>query len=125
MQAIEYKISLIGASGSGKSSFLSKLLNEDLNYPTLGVDVHPYSFRFNNNYYRFNIWDCAGDDRYLGLGKDYIKDSDYVLLFGGEDSSFKNWIPTNIPFKTIKSKDYGTSLYTTPHTLLSLITIEL
>ena len=110
MQAIEYKIALIGASGSGKSSFLSKLLNADIDYPTLGVEVYPYSFKSNNNNYRFNIWDCAGDDRYLGLGKDYIKDSDYVLLFG-EDNSFKNWIPSNIPFKTITSKDYGDIYY--------------
>lgn len=102
MQAIEYKVSLIGASGSGKSSFLQNLLNTNINYPTLGVDVYQYSFSNNGNKYRFNFWDCAGDNRYLGQGKNYIQDSDYVVLFG-DDMDFKQWIPNNIPFKEINS----------------------
>lgn len=102
MQAIEYKVSLIGASGSGKSSFLQNLLNTNINYPTLGVNVYQYSFSNNANKYRFNFWDCAGDNRYLGQGKNYIQDSDYVVLFG-DDMDFKQWIPNNIPFKEINS----------------------
>lgn len=104
MQAISYKVSLIGSSGSGKSRFLEKLLNIEISYPTLGVNVYDYSLSLNNIKYRFTFWDCAGDSRYLGLGSEYIKDSDYVLLFG-QDFSFKDWIPNNTPFKTISNPD--------------------
>ena len=102
LQQIPYKISLIGESGSGKSTFIKNLLNIDVKFPTLGVNVFSHTINYNNNKYLLNIWDCAGDNRYLGLGKEYIKDSDYVLLFG-QDSSFREWIPTNISFKSVSS----------------------
>ena len=104
MQAISYKVSLIGSTGSGKSKFLEKLLNIEISYPTVGVNVYNYSLSLNNVKYRFNFWDCAGDSRYQGLGSEYIKDSDYVLIFG-QDSSFEDWIPNNIPFKYILNPD--------------------
>jgi small GTP-binding protein len=101
MQAIEFKVSLIGETGSGKTAFIEKLKygqpimhNGGRKY-TLGVDVSPYSYRYGNNTIRLNLWDCAGDERYRGLGKDYLVDSDLVMIFGNNNSEFENWVPEN------------------------------
>jgi len=101
MQATEFKVSLIGESGSGKSAFIEKLkygqpiMHSGGRKYTLGVDVSPYSYRYGNNTFRLNLWDCAGDERYRGLGKDYIVDSDLVMIFGNNNSEFEGWVPDN------------------------------
>ena len=106
MQSIHIKVALIGDKQTGKTRF-TRLVNNigRTNYkPTLGVDVYSKYVKHNGIKYVLNFWDCAGDSRYLGLGSEYIKDSDYVLLFG-QDFSFKDWIPNNTPFKTISNPD--------------------
>ncbi len=101
MQATEFKVSLIGNTGSGKTAFVETLKygqpiihNEGRKY-TLGVDVTPYSYRYGNNTFRLNLWDCAGDERFRGLGKDYLIDSDLVMIFGNNNSEFESWVPEN------------------------------
>ena len=101
MQAREFKVSLIGETGSGKTAFIEKLkygspiMHHGGRKYTLGVDVTPYSYRYGNNSIRLQLWDCAGDERYRGLGKDYLIDSDLVMIFGNNTSEFENWVPEN------------------------------
>jgi GTPase SAR1 family protein len=66
------KIVLVGPSGVGKTKLARKLLGtyfDNCPYlPTFGVDVHPLTL---SNGKRVNLWDCAGDERYAGLGAGY------------------------------------------------------
>ena len=74
MQSIHIKISLIGDKQTGKTRFTRLLNNIDRTeyIPTLGCDVVLKDKTYNNKKYALNIWDCAGDERYLGLGKEYL-----------------------------------------------------
>jgi len=101
MQAIEYKIGLIGHTNTGKTSFIRQLLygiNGNNNKPTIGVDVYPYDVRFKDKKYRLNFWDCAGDENNIGLGKNYLLDSDFIFIFKDNNKNnkiFENWVPKN------------------------------
>ena len=107
MQVIEYKVSLIGQSNSGKTLFLERLLNgtnqiENLEYkPTLGVEVSPIDLNGDFGKIRLNIWDCAADSRYRGLKDQYHLDTQGALIFRkNNDNSyleFENELPSNIP----------------------------
>lgn len=64
------KIILVGDAAVGKSTFVKLLKEENFvqDYvPTLGVEVS--SIRISGKC--FNIWDCAGDERYGGLRDGY------------------------------------------------------
>ena len=105
MQTREYKVSLIGPSEVGKSSFLKRLLygynHIYVTEKTLGVDVIPIDIHNNNDKIRLNIWDCAGDERYRGLKEKYHMDTQAAIIFRnsnkGNDYNYENELPKNIP----------------------------
>ena len=73
------KIVLIGDANVGKTTFVQRLLNgnyQDKYIPTLGVEVEP--IRRGNKCY--NIWDCAGDPRFRGLGDGYYIQSHGAIV---------------------------------------------
>ena len=87
MQVPEYKTLFIGPSGIGKTSFLTKLYHrrndvDVLNISnTIGVDVKPVTLHQDYRKIRLNVWDCAGNQKYKGLGKDYYLNSDIAVIF--------------------------------------------
>lgn len=85
MQKQEYKIAILGNTNLGKTTFCKRLINNSNNYlsivNTLGVDVSPYPYSYNNRHIRLNLWDCAGDDRYKGLREDYWIGSNGAIIF--------------------------------------------
>lgn len=93
MQRQEYKISILGKTKSGKTTFCKRLINNNNNYisivNTLGVDVLPYSL--NNRNIRLNLWDCAGDERYKGLGDDYWIGSNGAIIFKDNSNIHLNY----------------------------------
>ena len=105
MQTREYKVSLIGASEVGKSSFLKRLLygynHIYVTEKTLGVDVIPIDIQNNNHKIRLNVWDCAGDERYRGLKEKYHIDSQAAIIFRSTNNKnhciYENELPENIP----------------------------
>ena len=106
MQAIEYKIALIGHSNTGKTSFVKNLLYGLCNNmkPTIGVDVYPYDIKYNEKKYRLNFWDCPGNQEYWGSEKDYITDCNMIFIFKSHNKNndvFQKLIPTNIPYEYI------------------------
>jgi GTPase SAR1 family protein len=72
MQGTCLKIVLIGPPGVGKTNMVRTLKGEGGQpyTPTLGVDVHPIRVQGTN--VCFNVWDCAGDPRFRGLGQGYF-----------------------------------------------------
>lgn len=78
---MEYKILLVGDVGVGKTTFLQKYLsnNMDLRYlATLGVEVT--SINYDNNI-KLSVWDCAGQEKFSGLGNGYYKDAHAAIVF--------------------------------------------
>ena len=90
-----YKLLLLGEGGVGKSTYIRRLLTgqfEKSYIATLGVEVHP--LRFNTNYgpICFNVWDCAGTEKYGGLRDGYfIQGACCIIMFDlTSNISFKN-----------------------------------
>jgi len=90
------KICLFGDAKVGKSSFVQCLMKGECDkkyVATLGVEVHP--IRRNNKCY--NIWDCAGDPRFYGLGDGYYVQSQGAIIMcdaTNPDSirNVQNWV---------------------------------
>lgn len=62
-----YKISLIGDGGVGKTCLMKKLRMrtfEKKYIATLGADVHSLVFNSNYGNIGFNVWDCAGQEKF-------------------------------------------------------------
>ena len=68
------KLVLVGASGAGKTTWWKRVLTgdfENLHVPTLGVEVRHVSPQLGYAPIQIDIWDTAGDQRYIGLGDGY------------------------------------------------------
>lgn len=75
---MEYKICMIGNGGVGKTSIVSQLVSELFTsryFATMGVEVHPISLNTNYGKIVFQVWDCAGQERYGGLRDGYYIES--------------------------------------------------
>lgn len=116
------KLILVGSGQVGKTSYVKELLGcqHTRNYtPTLGVEVHPVSFTLEDGTpTTFNIWDCAGTEKYGGLRDGYFINADYaIIMFSLDDNeSFKNirqWhddinrVCENIPIVLVGNKSEG------------------
>ena len=70
-----FKVVLIGEGGVGKTTLITKLLNNTFErkyIATLGVDVHPIVFNISDGTsIVLDIWDCAGQDKFGGLRDGY------------------------------------------------------
>nr|QBK84941.1 MAG: Ras family GTPase [Pithovirus LCDPAC02] len=75
MRSNTYKLILVGDGGVGKSSYIKKLRISEFKkgyIATMGVKVYPLNFE-NDKYgdTTFKIWDCAGLEKFKGLGDGY------------------------------------------------------
>lgn len=69
-----FKIVLVGEGGVGKSTFVKRHLTGEFEtkyVPTLGVEVHPLTFHTTEGPICFNIWDCAGQEKFGELRDGY------------------------------------------------------
>ena len=69
-----YKVVLIGESGVGKTTLIHRHTTGEFltTYsPTQGVNVTPLVFYTTKGKVILNVWDCAGQDKYKGLGSGY------------------------------------------------------
>ena len=95
-----FKIVLVGDGGVGKTTLVKRHLTGDFDpkyIPTLGVEVYP--LRFNTNYgpVVFNIWDCAGQEKFRGLQTVHYVGADAAIVMYDVSNinTFKNtdkWI---------------------------------
>lgn len=97
MSITTFKITLVGNEQVGKTTWVVRHLNgkftQEYN-PTLGLEIHPLDFSTNRGVVRFNIWDCAGDEMYRGLGDAYFIGSDAFIIMATPStvSSIDKWI---------------------------------
>lgn len=95
-----FKVVLIGNSGVGKSSVLSRYTDDHFsdNYiSTIGVDFKIKSLECNNKKINLQIWDTAGQERFRSIVNSYYKGAHGIILVYEvtSQSSFKSleyWI---------------------------------
>ena len=78
-----FKCVLVGDAGVGKTTFVHKHLPGEfvqLYSETLGVDVKPLVFNTTSGQIRFNVWDCAGTERFSGLGGTHYDWADCAIV---------------------------------------------
>lgn len=99
------KVILIGDSNSGKTSFINKIKNKNIKYPTstIGVDFENYKLKYKNEIINSNIWDTAGLERYNQLVSSYYRFIDGAILFFdlnnyGSFQSLEYWLNDIIYF---------------------------
>lgn len=78
MQGItQFKIVVVGDGNVGKTTYIRRILDSEFEpkyVATLGVEVHPIHIKTNYGLIVFNMWDCAGVEKYGGL-----RDGYYIL----------------------------------------------
>lgn len=78
-----YKLVLVGDGRVGKSAFVQHHLIGEFQtsyLPTLGVEVHPLTLKTNKGLKHFNVWDCAGQERFGGLRDAYYTNADCAIV---------------------------------------------
>lgn len=70
-----YKLLLVGDGAVGKTAFVKRHRTGeyDARYnATMGVEVHPLKFHTTKGPIIFNVWDCAGQEKFGGLRDGYF-----------------------------------------------------
>ena len=72
------KYVVIGDSGVGKSNILLRYINNTFSEEfktTVGVEFGAKNIEINNNIYRIQIWDTAGQENFRSIARAYYKNS--------------------------------------------------
>ncbi len=90
-----YKVVLVGDSKVGKTAFIKRHLTGNFETKfntTIGVEVHNLRFNTNRGQVVFNLWDCAGNPKFSGLGDGYYYGLDAaIIMFDVTDKrSYRN-----------------------------------
>ena len=101
----EYKIILVGNSTVGKTTLFKKLSSgvfNKLNIATLGIDIKTLDYEINveengqevKKFIKIQLYDTAGQERYLSNTKSYFKRTNGVVLLYSiiDRNSFNNLI---------------------------------
>jgi len=78
-----YKVVVCGNAGSGKTTWLERVIDGKFNsqyIPTLGVNVTPYRIQTNYGWCTINFWDMAGDSKFGGLREGYMVNPDACII---------------------------------------------
>ena len=104
MEKYEYKIVLIGESGTGgKTSLINRLVLNIFDPNTIATSGASYTNIFvqvNLGIIKLELWDTAGQEKYRGLNRMFIKGSHCIIL--GYD------ITNRWSFEEIKNYQYNT-----------------
>lgn len=78
-----YKCVMVGDSGVGKSSLLTRLTENrfsSTSMPTIGVDFGVRRFEVNSKRIKLQMWDCAGNEKWRSVTPTYYRDAHVVIL---------------------------------------------
>lgn len=78
-----FKILLIGASNVGKSSIMSRYVDNIFNesyISTIGVDFKIKTLEINNKIIKLQIWDTAGQERFKSITSSYYRGSSCIIV---------------------------------------------
>ena len=80
----KYKLVIVGNGNTGKTTFISQHRGAGFptRYnPTMGVEVHPIVIPTDKDPVTFTCWDCAGIDKFRGLGDGYYIQGKMAMVF--------------------------------------------
>ena len=101
---LQCKVILVGDSGVGKTSIISRLINKVEKYPkpTLSLQYVTKEEIIDNEKVIFEIWDTAGQEKYLSLNRIFYSDAKICIIVYDitNKKSYENAI--NIWFNEIK-----------------------
>ena len=87
----EYKVTLVGPTRTGKSTFLAEATGVTRSEKTVGVAVVPFEA---DPMHRIHFWDTGGSEVYQGLGQaSYATGSDLIVAFGGSKPEWVGGTP--------------------------------
>ena len=100
MNEIDLKILLVGDSSVGKSSILSKYIDdifEENRISTIGVEYKVKSLIINERKINLRIWDSSGQDKFRSITQNFFRNADGILFIFDltEKNSFegvKQWL---------------------------------
>lgn len=93
---IAKKVMIVGDAQCGKTAYIRRLRSSEFKAdyePTMGVEVTPVVVRDDDGKsYVYNMWDCAGNERFAGLGDGYYIGADAFLVFFdfSREESYRN-----------------------------------
>ena len=73
-----HKIIFVGATSSGKSSIINRIIDNSFHEPTeiqVGIDWMNKNIRFRGQNIKIQIWDSNGQEKYKGLIPSYVRNS--------------------------------------------------
>ena len=79
----DFKIIVIGKSGSGKTSFVNKWIKNEFTEDYKATIVSEYGFKIyehDGKFYRIQLWDIAGQDKNAKLTKTFAKDAHGAIV---------------------------------------------
>ena len=76
------KVLVVGNASSGKSSLVRRYVHGDFGnaVPTIGADFQRKDIRYGETLYRLQLWDIAGQDRFVHLARAYFKDASAAIV---------------------------------------------
>ncbi|RKP40298.1 P-loop containing nucleoside triphosphate hydrolase protein [Dimargaris cristalligena] len=84
MNTYMFKVLVIGAAGTGKTSSIRRFVNDEFadNYQaTIGVDFAVKTIQYDDDIVvKLQLWDIAGQERYSSMTRVYFKEATGALL---------------------------------------------
>ena len=101
------RVVLIGNSGVGKSSFLTKFVDDDFDITmtkTIGIDFKTKTVRIDGKTVQLHVWDTAGQERFWSVTPAYCRNADGIVMMYDitDPQSFKD-----VSFWIDKLSDYA------------------
>ncbi|KAL9642708.1 hypothetical protein ABK040_009787 [Willaertia magna] len=80
---IVVKLLMLGDSGVGKTSIVSRWVYQEFDFSqlsTIGIDFQVKFIEFEKKRFKVQIWDTAGQERYRSITSSYYRGTDGVIL---------------------------------------------
>ncbi|CAF0827892.1 unnamed protein product [Adineta steineri] len=99
-EILHFKILIIGESSVGKSSLMTRFVDETFQatfFPTIGVDFKVRTLVIDDHQCKVQIWDTAGQERFRVITTTYYRDAAGVIIVydvtnGESFSRIRRWI---------------------------------
>lgn len=84
MEIKSVKVILIGNTGVGKTCFVYRILENDTSdvpSATIAANFSTKRYQLENFMLELQIWDTAGQERFASVTSQYVRNTDFTLLF--------------------------------------------
>lgn len=81
------KVCLFGNADVGKSSLIKRIVDDEFEEymnPTIGIDFRYKDVKVGNGYYRLQLWDSAGQEKYRSMVSQHLKGKSLFFILGAD-----------------------------------------